>query len=147
MKPSFYLKISSFFVFLLVTDQLSKYSIRHSGGFYICNKNIAWGINIPDGPFWIIWIALIIVLVSILLATNQKIKDTRQKDDKSSKAHIYNSLFIILIVTGAISNIIDRLLFGCVIDIINLGFWPVFNLADSFIVWGGILLLAKYLKS
>lgn len=147
MKSNFYFKISSFFAFLLIADQMSKYLIRHFGGFYICNKNIAWGINIFDKLFWIIWIAIIILLAFILLGMNRKLKDWRQKGDKNTKILIYNFLFAILIMAGAISNIIDRLIFGCVMDFINIGFWPIFNLADSFIVLGGILLLAKYLKS
>jgi signal peptidase II len=51
-----------------------------------------------------------------------------------------------LILSGAVSNIIDRLYFGCVIDFIDLKIWPVFNLADSFIVLGVILILLKQFK-
>lgn len=37
-----------------------------------------------------------------------------------------------LIFGGAISNLIDRLVFGYVTDFINIGIWPaVFNIADS----------------
>ncbi len=48
------------------------------------------------------------------------------------------------IVGGAISNVIDRLRFGWVVDFINadIGFWPyVFNLADAAIVCGVAALL------
>jgi signal peptidase II len=37
---------------------------------------------------------------------------------------------------GATSNLIDRFRHGAVIDFIDLGFWPVFNLADVAIVFG-----------
>jgi len=50
-----------------------------------------------------------------------------------------------VLLAGAIGNLIDRALFGSVIDFIDLhyeGFyWPVFNLADSFIFIGVALLL------
>lgn len=46
---------------------------------------------------------------------------------------------LIFILAGAISNILDRLYFGCVIDFIRLPFWPLFNLADAFIVIGVII--------
>lgn len=45
---------------------------------------------------------------------------------------------------GAVGNLIDRLRFRCVVDFIDLGVWPVFNVADSAIT-AGILLLAYYL--
>lgn len=50
-----------------------------------------------------------------------------------------------LIVGGAVGNIIDRLRLGAVIDFLDLhwaGFhWPAFNLADSAITLGVVLLL------
>jgi signal peptidase II len=50
-----------------------------------------------------------------------------------------------ILLAGAAGNLIDRALYGVVIDFIDLhygGFyWPVFNLADSFIFIGVALLL------
>ena len=40
-------------------------------------------------------------------------------------------LFISLVVAGALGNIIDRARFGYVNDFIDVGFWPIFNIADS----------------
>jgi len=37
--------------------------------------------------------------------------------------------------------VIDRYLFGSVVDFISVGWFPVFNLADSAIVCGGILFM------
>lgn len=49
-----------------------------------------------------------------------------------------------LIVGGALGNIADRLRLGYVVDFISVGWWPVFNLADSGITTG-VTLLAAYL--
>lgn len=49
-----------------------------------------------------------------------------------------------LVLGGAAGNLVDRLRFGQVIDFIDFGFWPIFNLADSAIVLG-VSLLALYL--
>lgn len=57
-----------------------------------------------------------------------------------------DNILIILILSGAFSNIIDRLTFGCVTDFIDLKFWPVFNLADIFIVLGAVFLLVRWKK-
>ena len=44
-----------------------------------------------------------------------------------------NTLFyaLLLLLGGTIGNLIDRIFFGYVIDFIDLGFWPVFNIADA----------------
>lgn len=114
-------------IFLVFLDQLSKYFIRHSGGFYICNPGISFGVIIHPLIFWLFWITIFLALVY----------------------HIHKNgfrLFSSLILAGALSNIFDRLHFGCVIDFIKLPFWPVFNLADTFITLGVIILLIKNLK-
>ena len=50
-----------------------------------------------------------------------------------------------LLLSGAVGNLIDRAQYGYVVDFIDVhvnGFyWPVFNLADSFIFIGVLLLL------
>jgi len=45
---------------------------------------------------------------------------------------------------GALGNLADRVRFGYVVDFINFRVWPVFNVADSAIT-AGLLLLAYYL--
>lgn len=49
-----------------------------------------------------------------------------------------------LLLGGAVGNLIDRLRFGYVIDFVDLRVWPVFNLADS-AVTVGILMLAWFI--
>ena len=47
-----------------------------------------------------------------------------------------------LIISGGLGNIIDRIRFGYVVDMIHLEFWPsypVFNIADMTVVCGAIL--------
>ena len=48
-----------------------------------------------------------------------------------------------LVIGGSLSNLLDRVRLGYVTDFLDLGYWPAFNLADSFIVIGvGILVTA-----
>jgi signal peptidase II len=49
-----------------------------------------------------------------------------------------------LIVGGALGNIIDRLRLGYVIDFVRVGWWPIFNVADS-AVTSGVVMLAMHL--
>ena len=46
-----------------------------------------------------------------------------------------------LILGGAAGNLFDRIRFGCVIDFIDLRVWPVFNIADSCITIGALILV------
>ncbi len=52
-----------------------------------------------------------------------------------------------LIVAGSIGNFIDRAFFKQITDFINLHYWPVFNVADSSVVVGTVLLFVKGLFS
>jgi len=55
------------------------------------------------------------------------------------------SLAISFILGGAVGNVIDRLVYGAVVDFIDLYYgqwhWPAFNLADSAIVFGAALII------
>jgi signal peptidase II len=47
-----------------------------------------------------------------------------------------------LLIGGSVSNLVDRIRLHHVTDFIDLKWWPAFNLADSFIVIGVVILLA-----
>ena len=50
-------------------------------------------------------------------------------------------LFYLMLLSGIIGNLIDRIFRGFVVDFIDFKFWPVFNLADAFIVVSIIALI------
>lgn len=59
------------------------------------------------------------------------------------KARILNTAektALCFILGGVLGNLTDRLRFGYVIDFIDLRVWPVFNIADSFITIGAVIL-------
>ncbi len=55
-----------------------------------------------------------------------------------------------VVLGGALGNLLDRLMYGSVIDFIDVGIgssrWPTFNVADIAITAGGILLVLTYRK-
>jgi signal peptidase II len=57
----------------------------------------------------------------------------------------WNDAVLGLILGGTIGNGFDRIFYGTVTDFVNFHFWPVFNLADSAISTGVVLLIATYL--
>ena len=50
-----------------------------------------------------------------------------------------------LIMGGTVGNGYERLVNGTVTDFINFHFWPVFNVADSAVSIGVVLMIAGYL--
>jgi len=115
------------FLFLFLADQLSKYAFLENS---VCNKNIAWNISIAPGFFYFFWLIIFFFLVYYFL-----------RSEKTSE-----KLALVFILSGAISNIIDRLVQGCVLDFIDLKIWPVFNLADIYITIGVAILIISQIK-
>jgi signal peptidase II len=52
-----------------------------------------------------------------------------------------------LVIGGSISNLIDRVRLGHVTDFLDLRWWPAFNLADSFITVGVVILLLALMSA
>ena len=56
-----------------------------------------------------------------------------------------------LVISGALGNVIDRLRFGYVVDFVDWYWrdfhWPVFNVADSCIVGGAVMMVLFSLRS
>jgi signal peptidase II len=48
-----------------------------------------------------------------------------------------------LVLGGAVGNLLDRIVLGWVTDFINFSFWPAFNVADSAISIGVVLLIIQ----
>jgi signal peptidase II len=65
---------------------------------------------------------------------------------KKTGQALYN-LSLGLILAGAAGNLIDRLFLGYVVDFLDFRIWPVFNVADSSITIGAILVGYCVLKT
>lgn len=90
------------------------------------NDGIAFGIDLPETVLLIL-IPLALILLSMLAW-------------KSRKDRVM-TLGFGLILGGALGNIIDRFDDGHVTDFIQIGWWPLFNVADSCITVGVLILL------
>jgi len=117
---------------LFALDRLLKYIVRFHGD-YVVNKGVALGL-FDDQEFFVLFLFPLVMILILILWINYK----------------YFYLPLVLICAGAISNLIDRLLYNGVIDYIEISVLPVFNIADIMIVVGVILLfifeIHKYVK-
>lgn len=100
---------------------------------YVENRGAAFGILQHQKWFFIIITALIVGGIVYYF----------RKERDYPKAMMIG---LSLIVGGAIGNLIDRVFYGFVVDFIDFRVWPVFNIADSAIVIGQILVAYVILK-
>lgn len=102
---------------------------------YITNTGTAFGLA---GGFNYIFIGASIIIICVMVFFKSKIFYP------SNLSLVSYSL----IMGGAFGNLLDRFAFGSVIDFIDFRFWPVFNMADSFITVGACIFLfeANFLR-
>lgn len=102
--------------------------------FRTYNTGVAFSLFASIGDFGLIGIALLVTLFVAWLAS------------RTSAAHRLAHLGFALIIGGALGNLIDRVLYGHVIDYVlfHTPVWSfaVFNLADAFITIGAALIVA-----
>lgn len=95
------------------------------------NSGAAFGLA-PAGA-WLFLIASVVVSIGLVIYVVR------------TPGGLWNDAVLGLILGGTVGNGYDRLMFGTVTDFINVHFWPVFNVADSAISTGVVLLIAGYL--
>ncbi|MGL5715657.1 MAG: signal peptidase II [Paraclostridium sp.] len=127
---------------LIVIDQISKYlALNHLAEIgsipiienvfhltYVENRGAAFGMFQNSQTIFII-VAIGASIVGLYYLYNKKL-------------NLLGSSAILLIISGAIGNLIDRVRLGFVVDYFDFRFiWDyVFNIADIFVVVGTILL-------
>ena len=94
------------------------------------NDGVAF--SMLSGQWWI-FIPLTVLISSILLAVMLR--------SPLRKYRLFN-ITCVLILSGAIGNLIDRMVYGYVVDFLHATFidFPIFNFADCCVVVGAILL-------
>ena len=139
---------------VVVLDQLSKWLVLQSLGFgetiYVApfwnwvltyNPGAAFSF-LADQPGWQRWLFTLLALgvsgwIAVML--------------RQQTQHRLLSLALTLVMGGALGNVIDRVRFGAVVDFIQWHvagyYWPAFNVADSAITLGAILLVVEQLTA
>jgi signal peptidase II len=137
-------------IFVILLDQFTKWLIVNNmllgesipiinNVLYITshrNRGAAWGIL--QGQMWLFYVITIVVIVGIIFYLQ-----------KAARGKMLLGVSLALMLGGAIGNFIDRVMRKEVVDFIhayifNYNF-PVFNIADSSLVIGVILLMIQML--
>lgn len=114
-------------VSILILDRITKFLVVSNlklgesidYGFFsithILNKGTAFGLL--KNASWLFALLAFAVCIYIIV--------------KYSSFPFHMQPVLALVFAGALGNLIDRLWYHAVIDMIDLHFWPVFNIADS----------------
>ena len=137
------------FVFLIIIDLISKKYVYELVDLYtfmpltffleithIHNFGVSFGLfSGLISPWILIFLALLVTIFIFYLMLNS--------------SDIIEKLGFLIIISGAISNIIDRSINGYVIDFIYIHYntfsWPAFNFADIYITIGIIMIIINML--
>ena len=134
-------------VAIVALDQWSKWMIKTSynlyqsepiiEGFfyftYVTNDGMAFGLSFPGGKTTLLIVTLILTGVIMWMLWKEK------------NSHNLIRYGLTLILAGAIGNMIDRILYGKVVDFLDIMIgnfnWYIFNVADSAVTFGMILFI------
>ena len=151
----FWLKNALFLAFLVAFDQITKYiaksHLKGQKGYTIIknfisfkylpggNTGAAWGFLSGKVLLFIVFTIFAVIIISKFIYNISCIYKTNYS--LNPKVKILNILMIVL-VAGAIGNVIDRIVNGYVVDFISFDFinFPIFNVADCYITVSCILL-------
>lgn len=94
---------------------------------YIENTGAAFGVGMGQNSFFIVF--SIVLLAGLYYYSRQWPRN-----------NLWLQAGLLLVVSGALGNLYDRLAYGFVVDFLDCRVWPVFNLADSCISVGACCL-------
>jgi len=125
-----------FFILFLGLDQLSKswvlanlelYETTEFGFALTRNEGMLFSVQPPLAVVYGLTVG--ILALGIYLVVKEKLWQNH-----------WHLFALALLFAGGIGNLIDRIQFGYVVDFIKVYWWPTFNIADSCIVAGVVLL-------
>jgi len=94
---------------------------------YVENTGAAFGV-LAGQPVLISTLAIVVTFVFLII----------MRDEAGRNLALLGAVGLVL--GGSLGNLIDRLRLGYVVDYVAIGIWPKFNVADSAIVLGLVLM-------
>ena len=103
---------------------------------FVKNTGAAFGLFKDSAYFFIAVSVIAVTMIGIILI--RAVRNGKFLDN------FLCNFGLILIMSGALGNLIDRVSLRYVIDFIDVRIWPVFNIADSSITIGTALLIISF---
>ena len=124
--------------YIALTQLKPIYNVTFIEGFmdftFVENRGAAFGML--NGARWFFVIVTVLITVGIIYYVAKKIPKDAGREYKALK------FSLMLILAGAWGNVYDRIFRGYVVDFFEFTFfkYPVFNVADIYVVCGAILM-------
>lgn len=99
---------------------------------YAENRGVAFGLLGGLGPLVVAAPLVVVVIIAALYL-------------RTGAPPVWQSVSVGLLTGGAFGNLADRLRLGYVVDFVSVGRWPNFNVADSAITIGAMILIAGWM--
>lgn len=101
---------------------------------YVTNDGMAFGLSLPGGQWSLTILSIIMTFILVYFFWLER------------NSHLIIKLSLSLIISGALGNLVDRILAGKVIDFMHIKIgtyweWYIFNIADTSVSIGMILFI------
>ena len=106
---------------------------------FVKNTGAAFGLFKNSTYFFIAVSIIAVIMIEIIIV--KAIRNGKLLEN------FLRNFSLILIMAGALGNLMDRVNLRYVIDFIDFRIWPVFNIADSAITIGTALLILSFAKT
>jgi len=144
--------LTVFFLLAVLIDQASKFAVDSLYNLYdsrsiignvlqlryIRNSGAAFGISFGNETVMLVVTVIVTVLLVYLFLSG-----------KITPGNVIGESALVLVIAGAVGNLIDRIRMREVIDFIDMGIghhrWPTYNVADIYVTCGMIVLIVSFL--
>ena len=101
---------------------------------YVTNDGMAFGLSLPGGQITLTVLSVFMTLVLVYFFWLER------------NSHLIMKLSLSLIISGALGNLVDRILAGKVVDFLHIKIgsyweWYIFNIADTSVSIGMVLFI------
>lgn len=139
------------FIIPFILDRFTKYEVLCTKPYMVeVFPGLHWDLAFNRGVTWSLFqsqstliFGILSTVITIILCALAWYTYQRWQQGKSIIGEL-------LVLAGGFSNLVDRALYGAVVDFILVGakgwYWPAFNIADACIVIGAMIMLWEAMK-
>jgi len=124
----------SLVLILVIMDRISK-DVARASGHYLTNSGISFGLLSGFNELITLISIIALIIFAMLIYINKG-------------TYLLYNIGLLMMLSGTLGNLLDRLLIGKVIDFINIGLFhfPIFNFSDAYLSIGLIIIFIQTIR-